>query len=239
MKRIKKIMAGIMAAAMIGSVGTANIPVSAEESEEKIYTLSELFEMSDEDFLELDDNDKNFYDIFQQDYYDYPDFFYPVAQKYNWNISPEYIPNVTEKKIEILLEGMVEYSIASTIDIDDSVIGDLYWKCFGIKFPEYSGKEQDLTDEDLIELAKCCYCVDQIVDVETYNDLPIMNGPSGTIQLGDVNLDNITDLYDAIWIASDLAGIFDFTDGQRLIGDVNEDGECNLYDAIEIAKGLM
>jgi len=56
---------------------------------------------------------------------------------------------------------------------------------------------------------------------------------------GDVNIDKKVDLYDVIWIASDLADIFDFTEGQQAIGDVNEDGECNLYDAVEIAKGLM
>ena len=212
--------------------------VNAEESEEKIYTLSELFEMSDEEFLELDDN--GYYDSIKFDYDKNVDLVTCRAKKYIWENedgTPNYIPNITEKEIDMLLGDTIEYWIFSPINID---VDDLrYDSGFSISFSVYDEGSDELTDEDLIELAKCCYCVNQVTSVNYYHMMTDMTGPGSAILSGDVNVDKTVDLYDAIWIASDLAGVFDFTDGQRLIGDVNEDGECNLYDAVEIAKTLM
>ena len=74
-----------------------------------------------------------------------------------------------------------------------------------------------------------------------YNS-PLLNYSSGTdekVLNGDVNFDKMVDLYDVIWIASDLVDIFKLTEGQQKVGDVNKDGVCDLYDAIAIAETLM
>ena len=154
-------------------------------------------------------------------------------------IDPEntrYKANITEMLIQELCSDTFNFYMDIPIEISDE---HLYANEFSVYLlsKEYSFEP---TDENIMLMAKITYCLNQVMDF-FYLGTNLLDIPSDneTIITGDVNLDRAVDLYDAIWIASDLADIFDFTEGQQAIGDVNEDGECNLYDAVEIAKTLM
>lgn len=56
---------------------------------------------------------------------------------------------------------------------------------------------------------------------------------------GDMTLDGVVDLYDAIEIAKYMMNMIEPTDEQLAAGDINGDGEVDLYDAIEVARTLM
>lgn len=58
-------------------------------------------------------------------------------------------------------------------------------------------------------------------------------------EFGDVNYDNVIDLYDAIEISKYIMGISELDEDTILLADINRDGETNLYDAVEIAKTLI
>lgn len=58
-------------------------------------------------------------------------------------------------------------------------------------------------------------------------------------EFGDVNYDNVIDLYDAIEISKHIMGIGNLDEDTILLADINRDGETNLYDAVDIAKTLM
>jgi len=213
--------------------------VNAEESEEKIYTLSELFEMSDEEFLALD-NAQSYYESIKGDTGNVSGTLWLCLTEEDVDV--KYTANVTESEISRLLGDTVEYEINSPISLDfeDMLV---YGNIFDVWFNEYTDnlRDEDMNDKEMFKFAKCYYCVEQVIDVAYYHSAQVLLPAQGDKQIltGDVNVDKKVDIYDAIWIASDLANVFDFTDGQRLIGDINEDGECNLYDAVEIAKSLM
>lgn len=56
---------------------------------------------------------------------------------------------------------------------------------------------------------------------------------------GDVTLNGVVDLYDAIEIAKYMMKMVELTDEQLQAGDITGDSVVDLYDAIEVAKTLM
>ena len=106
MKKLKKclsaILAGMISVSLLGSFA-----VNAD-TEKKIYTLSELFEMSEEEFFALDPIDENdsrttspkyFYDHCGTEIYGYNYFSNIYTCEYG-----EYVPYYTEKEIIRLLD---------------------------------------------------------------------------------------------------------------------------------------
>lgn len=236
----------------------SGFPVSAAstESNDKKYTLEELFAMSKEEFFALESNDlKNgefLYDMLEEytlellEYnqkvnkedrmYLSASFILPISSK---DENAIYTANITEMEIEKLVGNAAKCEIESPIFNDDVVY---YPNLFAVTFPEYESLEETtiFPEEKALEIVKCWFCVNQVIDMG-YNS-PLLNYSSGTdekVLNGDVNFDKMVDLYDVIWIASDLVDIFKLTEGQQKVGDVNKDGVCDLYDAIAIAETLM
>ena len=278
---------GLSATAIFGSFGTVN----AENSAQKLYTLSELNAMSKEDFLALemegyvsDDfspttdvplsgkeclSAVEFYSglTFSSEYisnvYDskqiptgiiglYGTWDPKKSQDSSYGVIEKYTPNVTEKKLVELLGNDVCNILSPvsgdyTIDLaHDAVYPNRFsiifsdYKCLTI-FDDLISDSVKATEDTALSFAKMWYCVNQVVPLGVKINLPGDTSvySEDKIIAGDVTYDRNIDIYDVIWIASDLSGIFELTDAQKTVGDVNDDGECDLYDAIDIAKGLM
>lgn len=255
MKKTRKFLAVLLSAVTAFSAMTA-FSVSAE-STEKMYTLNELMQMSDEEFLTLEHSN---IEGGAQGVYNYIDkhsrgeYLITIESEYYNKIggyfrldtlrSEDYKANITENEIKTLLvDSPMEYSQTSPININSEAY---YWWYYRITIPELGDATYGIdnlleaTDENVMKAAKTLYCLKQVCTEFNWTpDVPVVAGVSEQPETGDVNLDRAVDLYDAIWIASDLVDIFDFTEGQQAIGDVNADEACDLYDAIEIAKTLM
>lgn len=229
MKKIK-IISLITTVFMIIST-LSSFMVNAEETEEKLYTLEELFAMSDDEFFALKGADI---------LYEFPcDDTCCSGSIFRMDVLGKdyYIPNVTETEIKKLLGDTVEYDMSSPIEFDKH---DLYFQVmFSVWFPEFNCQLDET--EKIIKFAKCWYCVDQVISLDYYwNNIDLSVEPSNEkIITGDVNLDKTVDLYDVVWIAKHLINVFELTEGQQAVGDINEDGKTDLYDAIGIAKTLI
>ncbi len=247
--KIKRLIGFITAAVM--SVAAISVgAVNAENSAQKLYTLKELNNMSNDDFMKLDGaediynnivnvvkEEQAFYDELENDEGEKPEV--KLNGEFRKVISlpsDDYKANITENQItELLSDSDMEAKIQSPIYCTDEFLYDNYYV---ITFTDFVNAEP--TEENIISFAKCGYCVNQVIELpylSTYSTPEINSGDK--VISGDVTCDRNIDIYDVIWIASDLSGIFEFTDAQKTVGDVNDDGECDLYDAIEIAKGLM
>ena len=220
------------------------------------YSLDQLIEMSDEKFLSLENSlipggaqavynyvDKHsrgdYLKVMESNYYNKMGGYYLLDTYRDFY----YRPNYTETLInELLSDSPYEYRLTSPLDIDRETV--YYNHYFSIVFPELGlegeGELPDATDENVMLAAKILYCLQQACPNWGWSSgIVDLGGVKNEIETGDVTFDQNVDLYDVIWIASDLSGIFELTDAQKTVGDVNDDGECDLYDAIEIAKGLM
>ena len=255
MKKLKKIIAGLLSAVTALSAMTA-FSVNAEESEEKLYTLEELFTMSEEEFLALGEDAWGFHYEVKSD----AEYFIQVsdttayggisgnvfAELYLEDEGVKYTANITEKEISALLGDTVEYNIDSPIslDVEELLENNLYYgNLLWISFPEYEvySGTNDISDEEILEFAKCCYCVNQVIEVK-YSDYgaALSVEPSNEeILIGDANLDKSVDLYDVIHITKHVAMNFEFTALQKAITDVNNDGIVNSVDAVSVGMQIM
>jgi len=219
--------------------------IMSVNAQEDYYTLEEILAVPDDVFWseEYADPDVSF-DVFFDYFYEYCTYSNENGQvvmnsSVHADLSEDekYIPNITEKKIKRAVGTDVEYNLVTPIDFPNGLVYDYSCRFY---FPSLNGEV--CSKEKLMLLEKMSYSIMQFFNTNfsLSSNLPRATAlaPESVIA-GDVNIDKKVDLYDVIWIASDLADIFDFTEGQQAIGDVNEDGECNLYDAVEIAKGLM
>lgn len=263
--KINKIISIFTASIICCCFGLSTLPVSAvsTESNNEKYTLEELFAMSKEEFFDLKITDYFTGEYYYNTFCDYTlEIFDYYKEQYNESkmylsanfvksLKDEdenviYTANITEMEIEELIGDTAECIITSPITIDtDSTTDNVRWgsRKIHVNFPEYESLFEDTTivpEDKALEIAKCWYCISQIIPMQYNSVLYCGSEDDGfNVKDGDVNVDNTIDLYDVIWIASDLAGVFDFTEGQKVIGDVNADEECNLYDAVDIAKTLM
>lgn len=242
-KIISLIISGIMAISMLGAT------VNAAESDEKLYTLKELIAMSDEDFLDLEGAKKFYNEIYEdahkaiysldstETFFELTGVFYVVSP--NSLPKPGYKANLTEKQLNYLLDDSIEYDMTTPINLfkwnDDPY---RYIQMMTVFFPEYH--TDVITEDNIMILSKSYYCINQVLPLKySPSDVDFGLGPGEIVIQGDVNVDEIFDLYDAIWIAKHLVHTFTLTKGQQEIGDMNGDGVCDLYDVIEIAKSLL
>lgn len=217
------------------------------------FTLEQLFEMSDEEFFELY-GAEDYYDEVRCDAEGVWEHFDTVTYggisgKVMASALDErtnYTANETEMAIEELLGDTVKYDIVSPISLDWSYLeenwlyyGDIFW----VSFPDYDlyAETNDITDKEIIEFAKCWYCVDQVVNINYYhfND-DLAAAPSDEqVLTGDVNFDKTVNLYDSIWLAKGLIKKYKLTDAQLYIADVNKDGSANVFDLIILSRRLI
>ena len=226
MKKLKKclsaILAGMISVSLLGSFA-----VNAD-TEKKIYTLSELFEMSEEEFFALDPIDENdsrttspkyFYDHCGTEIYGYNYFSNIYTCEYG-----EYVPYYTEKEIMRLLDVKdIDFVIESSITTDfyGNGISHLIW----VHDRFYS---KDFTK---LEIAKIRYCLYQVMEF-FHLSYVLDSGYSA----GDVNEDGKLTAMDAAFIAKKLAE--QKADELPETADVNGDGEITALDCAEIARFL-
>ena len=226
MKKLKKclsaILAGMISVSLLGSFA-----VNAD-TEKKIYTLSELFEMSEEEFFALDPIDENdsrttspkyFYDHCGTEIYGYNYFSNIYTCEYG-----EYVPYYTEKEIMRLLD-------VDDIDfvIESSIVTDLYGN--GINHTIWVHDRFYSKDFTKLEIAKIRYCLYQVM--EFFHVSYVLDSAYCT---GDVNEDGKFTAMDAAFLARKLAE--QKVDELPETADVNGDGEITALDCAEIAKFL-
>ena len=226
MKKLKKclstILAGMISVSLLGSLA-----VNAD-TEKKIYTLSELFEMSEEEFFALDPVDENdprptspkaMYNDLNLGM-SYCNFFGNVFTcEYG-----KYVPYYTEKEIMRLLDVKdIDFVIESSITTDfyGNGISHLIW----VHDRFYS---KDFTK---LEIAKIRYCLYQVM--EFFHVSYVLDSAYCT---GDVNEDGKFTAMDAAFLARKLAE--QKVDELPETADVNGDGEITALDCAEIAKFL-
>ena len=229
MKKLKKclsaILAGMISVSLLGSLA---VNAETTDTEKNIYTLSELFEMSEEEFFALDPVDENdprptspkaMFDDLNLGMY-HCNFFGDIfMSKYR-----KYIPYYTEKEIMRLLDvDDIDFVIESSITTD--LYGNSIDHTIWVHDRFYS---RDFTK---LEIAKIRYCLYQVM--QFYHVSYVLDSAYST---GDVNEDGEFTAMDAAFLARKLAE--QKVDELPETADVNGDGEITALDCAEIAKFL-
>ncbi|MCM1227454.1 MAG: dockerin type I repeat-containing protein [Clostridium sp.] len=274
-----KFLCGLTAASIF--IGASFGAFTASAVSETNYTLEELFAMSDEEFLALEKAEEYVaiatgdvnavYTLF--DYTEYGGLsgliFDSIAEG---DVGERYKTNITEAEIENLLGDTVNYEISSPLiglniwHPEESDFIHYGWLMF-VSFPDYeigSTETTKASQTQIMEFAKCWYCVNQVIDLDYYNyGYDLSSSPSNEkVLTGDVNLDKKIDVTDVEYMLMDMNGKIKFTDPQKYIadvngdeiydekdikellfsmfdqGDVNMDENIDLYDAIRIAESM-
>ena len=224
MKKLKKclsaILAGMISVSLLGSFA-----VNAD-TEKKIYTLSELFEMSEEEFFALDPIDENdsrttspkyFYDHCGTEIYGYNYFSNIYTCEYG-----EYVPYYTEKEIIRLLDvDDIDFVVESGITYHEDGINSKVW---------VHDRYYD-TECTVLEVAKVNYCPYQVMEFHQ-----LINPLDSHYLVGDANEDGKFTAMDAAFLARKLAE--QKVDELPETADVNGDGEITALDCAVIAQFL-
>lgn len=224
MKKLKKclsaILAGMISVSLLGSFA-----VNAD-TEKKIYTLSELFEMSEEEFFALDPIDENdsrttspkyFYDHCGTEIYGYNYFSNIYTCEYG-----EYVPYYTEKEIIRLLDvDDIDFVVESGITYHEDGINSKVW---------VHDRYYD-TECTVLEVAKVNYCLYQVMEFHQ-----LINPLGSHYLVGDANEDGKFTAMDAAFVAKKLAE--QKADELPETADINGDGEITAFDCAKIAQFL-
>lgn len=202
--KIKSMLSFIMAGLIMVSFN--NFTVAAKETE-KIYTLSELIEMDNEEFFKLDNKKSTLLETTNtQSMYEYLKSEYGrilVLRFYtNTRTDKNYEYYYTEKKLQEIIGDAIEYEIASPITSNPE---EPYWGFLVIEDIDYCNNfiNDKPTDDDFIYLTKVWYCINQIIEVGYY-DIDVALS-SNSINYGEANGDNKLTAADAAFIAKKLA----------------------------------
>lgn len=235
-------IAGVMSMSMVGSLA-----VNAEETE-KLYTFSELLEMSKDEFLQLDGADVCYSTggIFDSDEemveYHYDSGYYEVifrcnARNSNDGIDTRYQPYITEKTVMKLLDN-IEFEMATPLE------GEYGMPRLSIvhKFQGRSDEEENndnnvlkFSDADRLYNAKLYYCLKQAAYFMPY--CSCMDGSAtGLVAYGEANGDDKLTAADAAFIARKLAE--QKADELPETADFNADGNITALDCAKIAQFL-
>ncbi len=257
MKKLRTISIIISAIMAMTSIGATSVNAyNGINPNENTYTLNELLDMSDEQFLLLENS---LIPGGAQGVYDFVDknsrgeWLITIESEYYNKIGGIFIldtirdfyynANFTENLIhELLADSPYEYEEFSPINKLENSYYNWY---YNVEFPELgvdipSKDLPEATDENVMTVAKILYCLKQVCPNFSWGGSSvILSGISENPNSGDVNVDEKIDLYDAVWIAYDMMGTIELTEGQKSLGDVNADGVCDLYDAIEISRKML
>lgn len=214
------ILAGMISVSLLGSFA-----VNAD-TEKKIYTLSELFEMSEEEFFALDPIDENdsrttspkyFYDHCGTEIYGYNYFSNIYTCEYG-----EYVPYYTEKEIIRLLDvDDIDFVVESGITYHEDGINSKVW---------VHDRYYD-TECTVLEVAKVNYCLYQVMEFHQ-----LINPLDSHYLVGDANEDGKFTAMDAAFVAKKLAE--QKADELPETADINGDGEITAFDCAKIAQFL-
>lgn len=246
MLRQSKIISFILSIFIINTV--CNFTVCANDNNEP-YTLEQLFEMNDEDFLKLE-GAQEYYESISEDVNNTRIDGGISGSVYAWlekeDINVKYTANVTENKVKKLLGNNIEYTIQSPISLDVDELMDIgefcYQNIFSVDFPTFEKRSDSntITDKEIIRFAKCCFCINQIIPVEYYRTLLPLSGDSGeNIITGDVNFDRTVSILDVEYMSKINIGYYKSTDAQRRVADLNKDGNMDSLDTIILIEHLL
>jgi hypothetical protein len=227
MKKLKKclsaILAGMISVSLLGSLA---VNAETTDTEKKIYTLSELFEMSEEEFFALDPIDENdsrttspkyFYDHCGTEIYGYNYFSNIYTCEYG-----EYVPYYTEKEIIRLLDvDDIDFVVESGITYHEDGINSKVW---------VHDRYYD-TECTVLEVAKVNYCLYQVMEFHQ-----LINPLDSHYLVGDANEDGKFTAMDAAFVAKKLAE--QKADELPETADFNGDGKITALDCAEIARFL-
>ena len=227
MKKLKKclsaILAGMLSVSLLGSLA---VNAETTDTEKKIYTLSELFEMSEEEFFALDPIDENdsrttspkyFYDHCGTEIYGYNYFSNIYTCEYG-----EYVPYYTEKEIIRLLDvDDIDFVVESGITYHEDGINSKVW---------VHDRYYD-TECTVLEVAKVNYCLYQVMEFHQ-----LINPLDSHYLVGDANEDGKFTAMDAAFVAKKLAE--QKADELPETADINGDGEITALDCAKIAQFL-
>lgn len=237
--------------------GMGNLPIDPVEDR---YTLDELFAMSDEDFMSLDDDLEYIFEIMMNDINELlwteddgtkrfgalTGVMQTLLKKED--IGVKYVANVTESEIQKLLGDKVKYEITSPLlnmniwDWEDSDYVH-YGNLFCVGFPDYlisRTETPQATEADVMEFLKCLYCVNQVIEVPYMRYGYVLGAAPDCdpVLTGDVNLDKKVDAADAEHMKKALSGEFTLTEDQLKIADYNGDGKFDALDAEKIINDV-
>ena len=227
MKKLKKclsaILAGMISVSLLGSLA---VNAETTDTEKNIYTLSELFEMSEEEFFALDPVDENdprttspkyFYDHCGTEIYGYNYFSNIYTCEYG-----EYVPYYTEKEIIRLLDvDDIDFVVESGITYHEDGINSKVW---------VHDRYYD-TECTVLEVAKVNYCLYQVMEFHQ-----LINPLDSHYLVGDANEDGKFTAMDAAFVAKKLAE--QTADELPETADINGDGEITALDCAKIAQFL-
>jgi len=222
---------------------------------DKIFTLRELFDMSDEEFLSLDGYNLGI--SYAETYYNAVDYsvrglrdienrgirgeFYFHESDVSYGGIP-YKAGVVESRIEELFGDTVEYRIYSPAYMSREELNEKYMNYtdqISIVFPTYRSKSREeveaITDETIMEYAKINYCLHQI-------------GPFHMMAFGTIGGINGSLLYEQA--AKDVVGESEIDDTTEetamtptentvvatLKGDADLNGEIGIADVVIVSK---
>ena len=250
--KIKKILtamvAGVMSMSMVGSLA-----VNAEETE-KLYTFSELLEMSKEEFLKLDganvcygsggilDSDE------EMARYHLKAGYYEVGFACNTKNSNDgkdtrYQPYITEKAIMELLDN-IDYDMTIPLEGEYGMprlfishkFQDRSEEVENLENPDYIDESIfKFGDEDRLYNAKLFYCLNQVAYFIPYCSC-VDGGATGLVAYGEANGDDKLTAEDAAFIARKLAE--QKADELPKTADFNADGNITALDCAKIAQFL-
>ena len=220
MKKLKKclsaILAGMISVSLLGSLA-----VNAD-TEKKIYTLSELFEMSEEEFFALDPVDENdprptspkaMFDDLNLGMYHCNFFGNVYTCEYR-----KYVPYYTEKEIIRLLDvDDIDFVVESGITYHEDGINSKVW---------VHDRYYD-TECTVLEVAKVNYCLYQVMEFHQ-----LINPLDSHYLVGDANEDGKFTAMDAAFVAKKLAE--QKADELPETADINGDGEITAFDCAKI-----
>ena len=278
MRKFTKILTAVMSAAAI-AVSEVTPMVSAEEKYptgalpepgKDFYTLSQLFEMNDEDFLALSGrmgDGQVYYNVIEYGVNDQylADYVRDLSGSLSIYVSDKdsaYVEDETEAIVRSALEDTVKYTINSPTFEDDMY----YSHIFQIVFPDYyiSAENNTISDKQIMEFAKCWFCVDQVFEIsyDGFDSDSVLPEPSSepteateeTINWllpiwekvtlkGDADLDGIVSLSDVIAVSkySLSHNLYPLKNDVAYVNaDMNQDGDINAVDTsalIEINLG--
>ena len=227
MKKLKKFMSAILAGMLsVSLLGSLAVNAETTDTEKKIYTLSELFEMSEEEFFALDPIDENdsrttspkyFYDHCGTEIYGYNYFSNIYTCEYG-----EYVPYYTEKEIIRLLDvDDIDFVVESGITYHEDGINSKVW---------VHDRYYD-TECTVLEVAKVNYCLYQVMEFHQ-----LINPLDSHYLVGDANEDGKFTAMDAAFVAKKLAE--QKADELPETADINGDGEITALDCAKIAQFL-
>lgn len=245
MLRQNKIISIILSISIVFSLFNC---IAYANDEVKEYTLEQLLEMDNQEFLQLE-GAQDFYDdicndVANTEYGGISGGVYAWLEKEDMNV--KYTVNKTEMKLENLLGKNIEYCINSPISIDVDYLMETgqfcYQNIFSVDFPECEKRSDSntITDEEIIQFAKCCYCVNQAIPVDYYRTLlPLAGDCDENILKGDLNFDRMVSISDVAHYTKLNAGLYDITETQIYVGDLDNNGKANAADILALIENLL